>query len=106
MFHKRKRSKGPAERKKVYVLHGYWEMPCEDHGVNVWAVGEDDMKLASMMHQIGDDMVRKAKEEYGVGFVCDIGKWYYEADDLEGNFVNLYITMHTLENYQYDGGQT
>ncbi len=85
-------------RKEVYVLHGYWSMPGED-GVNVWGVSEDLEYLQKRMSEVGKEMVEEAKgptldiefdrmEESGTKF---------EAEDMEGNYIRLYITSHEVE---------
>lgn len=88
--------------RSVFVLHGHWNMPCEDYGVNIWDVAESAEGLPERMWNIGKEMIETAEKQYDMSFITDIADRHYEAEDCEGHYVRLYITEHQIRK---DGGK-
>lgn len=82
--------------RSVFVLHGHWNMPGEDCGVNIWDVVESAEGLPERMWDIGKEMIEAAKNQYDMSFITDIADRHYEAEDCEGHYVRLYITEHQI----------
>lgn len=88
--------------RSVFVLHGHWNMPGEDCGVNIWDVAESAEGLPERMWNIGKEMIGTAEKQYDMSFITDIADRHYEAEDCEGHYVRLYITAHQIRK---DGGK-
>lgn len=86
-------------RKSVFVLHGHWNMPCEDCGVNIWDVAETMEGLQERMWNIGQEMIEEASKQYDMNFITDIAARHYEAEDCEGHYVRIYITEHKIKKH-------
>lgn len=82
----------------VWVLHGHWNMP-DDSGVNIWGVSPDMELLQKRLYETGEQMVADALDSpQEVKFDnIETSETKYEAENSEGYFIRLYITLNDVD---------